>query len=552
MPPRTKPPAAARNSKIGKILEAIATGDSTTNRATATAKGTSTAGKKRATGKRPVNPARRPRKRKTREDEEQEEEEKEDQLQQARPAKKPRAAPTKTAVSKSKRAAKEDLNATKGLINEAPRHALDIFVFGEGSSGELGLGSKKYDNKKPIDVKRPRINHNLDATKVGVVQIACGGMHAIALTKENKIYTWGVNDDGALGRDTAWDGGVRDLEDSDSDSDSDDDDDDSGLNPFESTPGQVDPEGFPSSAVFTQVAATDSASFALTDEGLVYGWGTFRGSDGIIGFTPTIHKQPRPMLIPELEGIVKLACGSNHVVALDVSGKVYTWGSGGQFQLGRKATTRHEGQKAGLRPACCSKFNSRKYAVDIGAGSYHSFFIDNNKEVWGWGLNNYSQTGHSDNSGQDDAMVLMPRVIESLSGREVTQIVGGEHHTVACTKAGELLTWGRIDGHQVGHTNDTYTEENTVSDENNRPRILMEPTPISSKFQPPTGASYHRRGTDNDLQASQPCSLPRAQTPVSLSTIPARCIRGDSLPTTRPVRARATTSKFLKSSTTRQ
>lgn len=403
-------------------------------------------------------------------------EEKEEEEEVPNPSKKTKSTAKPKKPISTKVPPKPDQKVTN---NKVPEQVLDIFVFGEGSSGELGLGAKKYDGKKPIDVKRPRINHNLCSKGLGVVQMACGGMHAVALTRDNRIYTWGVNDDGALGRDTTWDGGTRDVDQEDSD---DDDDDDTGLNPIESTPTQVGLMDIKPGDRFSQVAATDSASFALTTDGRIYGWGTFRGSDGIIGFTPTIRIQARPMEIPGLKNITKLACGSNHVVALDLMGRVYTWGSGGQFQLGRKATTRHDGPKAGLRPECCSKFSAKKYAVDIGAGSYHSFFIDNHKEVWGWGLNNYSQTGHNDDSGQDDAMVLMPRVIESLSGLKIAQIVGGEHHTVARTENGELLTWGRVDGHQVGHTADKYIDgENAVFDENKRPRILMEPTRIDGK-----------------------------------------------------------------------
>jgi regulator of chromosome condensation len=39
------------------------------------------------------------------------------------------------------------------------------------------------------------------------VQVACGGMHTIALDTEGCLWTWGVNDEGALGRrtgGTAW------------------------------------------------------------------------------------------------------------------------------------------------------------------------------------------------------------------------------------------------------------------------------------------------------------------------------------------------------------
>lgn len=160
-------------------------------------------------------------------------------------------------------------------INFASTQPLDIFVFGEGESGELGLGNKKSDGKKPVKVKRPRLHHLLPAQDVGVVQIACGGMHTVALTKDNKILTWGVNDQGALGRDTAWDGGVRDA-------DADDSDDEleefENMNPVESTPAEVNTKNIAPGIKFVKVVASDSASFALTEDGRVYGWGTFRVS----------------------------------------------------------------------------------------------------------------------------------------------------------------------------------------------------------------------------------------------------------------------------------
>lgn len=175
-----------------------------------------------------------------------------------------RPAAKKVTAPKPKRQARE-LKA----INEPPRQVMDIFVFGEGTAGELGLGSVRVDGKKPIDVKRPRLNSNLK----GVVQVACGGMHVAALTDDNKILTWGVNDQGALGRDTTWDGGVRDVDDEEDD---DEDDDDTGMNPKESTPSEVDMSDVPENTVWVQIVASDSATFALTTTGQVYGWGTFR------------------------------------------------------------------------------------------------------------------------------------------------------------------------------------------------------------------------------------------------------------------------------------
>jgi regulator of chromosome condensation len=45
---------------------------------------------------------------------------------------------------------------------------------------------------------------------------------------------------------------------------------------MEATPTQVDPAAFPQGTIFTQLAATKSATFVLTSTGSVYGWGTFR------------------------------------------------------------------------------------------------------------------------------------------------------------------------------------------------------------------------------------------------------------------------------------
>ena len=64
----------------------------------------------------------------------------------------------------------------------------------------------------------------------------------------------------------------------DAGSDSEDSDDDVDLSPPESTPAAIDGAVLPKDHTFVQVVATDSASFALTSTGEVYGWGSFRVS----------------------------------------------------------------------------------------------------------------------------------------------------------------------------------------------------------------------------------------------------------------------------------
>ncbi|PWY77998.1 Ran exchange factor Prp20/Pim1 [Aspergillus eucalypticola CBS 122712] len=372
----------------------------------------------------------------------------------------------------------------KVVINHAPTTRLNVYVCGEGSSGELGLGSAK----NAVDVKRPRLNANLPADRVGVVQVAVGGMHCVALTYDNKILTWGVNDQGALGRDTTWDGGYKDMDKADNESDS-DSDDDIALNPHESIPTAIPSEAFPKDTVFVEVAAGDSSSFALTDDGQVYGWGTFRSNDGILGFDATNKVQLTPSLIPSLKKIKHLACGDNHVLALNEKGAVFSWGSGQQNQLGRRIIERN--RLNGLQPR---EFGLPKNIVHIGCGAFHSFAVHQSGEVYAWGLNSFGETGIRAGAGDDEAAIVHPTAVESLSGKAVTQICGGAHHSLAIADNGECLVWGRLDGYQTGLKIDSLPEDAVIKDERGRPRILIEPKAV-----PGVKANTVAAGSDHSL-----------------------------------------------------
>lgn len=261
MPPKRQAStkaSAAKSAAASKPARAGAT-KATTSKATkaAPAKATKTAAPKPAPKAKAA-----PKKRKV-----ETEDEASPEPEEARPAKRSKATPA--APSKRQRVVKSPSPKVEKhlpVINTAPERILEVFAFGNGENGELGLGPSKTETLLP---KRNLFLDPRDAEKYNVVQIHCGGMHTIALTNQNKIVTWGVNDKGALGRDTAWEGGLRDADASDSESEEGD------LNPKESTPTDIPASAFPEGTKFVQVTAGDSSSFALTDTGLVYGWGTF-------------------------------------------------------------------------------------------------------------------------------------------------------------------------------------------------------------------------------------------------------------------------------------
>ncbi|KAI9808901.1 MAG: hypothetical protein M1826_004018 [Phylliscum demangeonii] len=391
---------------------------------------------------------------------------------------------TAKAAAKSARAV---VDPRRAILNHKPTARLTVWVCGEGSAGELGLGPQADS----IDVKRPRLNVLLSPAEVGVVQMAAGGMHAAALTADNQLLTWGVNDLGALGRDTAWDGAQTvdadrtygpDVPESSAGG--------SGLNPREATPTAVSPEHFPDGTQFTQVAASDSATFALTDDGRVYGWGTFRGDDGVLGFSETVRVQLRPTLIAGLKKIKSVACGTNHVLALDDKGKVFAWGSSQQGQLGRRVVGR--AMAKGLVPREIS-FGRNKIAR-VACGAWHSFAIDTAKRLWAFGLNTYGQTGIATGAGEASATIDQPTLVSGLRDVGLMEVDGGAHHSLAVDDQGRCLVWGRCDSAQSGIELGTIPDDDVVFDTRGRQRFIQKATAI-----PGLQVVHVAAGTDNSF-----------------------------------------------------
>lgn len=355
-------------------------------------------------------------------------------------------------------------------VNEIPKPKttpLDVFVWGTGAMCELGLGPEA----KTKEVKRPRKNPfvlppalgQANGKDIAAVDFAAGGMHTLVLDLENNVWLWGSNDYGVLGRDTL---GQDVLKDMDVDDLSDDEDGD--LNPAELTPGKV--EGLPKLPVVA-LAATDNVLAVLLSNGDVWAWGCWRNNEGVLGFLRLKDKQRTPIKINELKNIVQMAAGKDHLLAIDTKGIVYAWGNGQQNQLGRKIGARHVYRL--LEPQPFGLYNV-KY---IASGDFHCFAVDHDDQVWLWGLNQYGQCGFEVENLLDGDADPKPRLVEGLLGKKVTQIAGGEHHTLAVTGDGQVLACGRLDMAELGIPEADYPAY-TFKDANGKPRSIPQPTPV--------------------------------------------------------------------------
>lgn len=293
-----------------------------------------------------------------------------------------------------------------------------LFTFGTNPFGALGFGEDVSEKFRPAEV-------SIDGKKA--VQVSCGGMHTLVLAEDGSVYSFGVNDEGALGRKTqgsAWEkDGPSGKEDS-------------------AFPGRV---RLPPEVVVTKVAAGDGFSFAITEDGCVYGWGVFKDdTSGVAAFSSTegVCKLPKLVYEPTTsrDRVIDLCTGDRHVAALTIRGEVLTWGMGGQGQLGRVepfANDERPDLSILLTPTPVSGVQQVAHGLVVGiaCGSYTTFAITKQGSVIAWGLNASGQLGFA-----AEQFVWRPVVVESLHG--VASLQGGEHHSLVITKKGQVLSFG--------------------------------------------------------------------------------------------------------------
>ncbi|XP_065186805.1 regulator of chromosome condensation-like [Sycon ciliatum] len=316
---------------------------------------------------------------------------------------------------------KHSLSSQSGPSAKKPRVSLQRFTsrtegtlltLGQGDMGQLGLGEDIMERRRPAIVR--------ELEDIPIKQVVCGGMHTVALTTEGKVYTFGCNDEGALGR-----------------------------TGDEALPGLVDLKGD-----VVQISAGDSHTGLLMADGSLLACGTFRDGNGIIGLTADTKKATVPTVIFPAD-CVRVSSGSDHMAVVKADGTLWTFGNAEQGQLGRVPTCfsmrgGRRGLKFLLEPHRVEMPRHRT-VTDVYCGSFHTFaVVEHGTEVYVFGLNNYGQLGLG-----DVEMRNMPCRLENFPPADVSakehepQFSGGQHHSLMLY-GGRVYAFGRSDYGRLG------------------------------------------------------------------------------------------------------
>jgi regulator of chromosome condensation len=133
-----------------------------------------------------------------------------------------------------------------------------------------------------------------------------------------------------------------------------------------------------------------------------------------------------------------------------MGGDVYAWGSNEGCSLGFEECELLVPFNTGLN-----------HIVRLYAGAYHNFAIDDNNNVWVFGLNNMGQCGLDES--EDFIIPSREHPFFNKVEKKIDEIVAGQHHTLALMHDGQIYSFGRSDNGQLGLGNNVISNKRVVA-----------------------------------------------------------------------------------------
>ncbi len=298
----------------------------------------------------------------------------------------------------------------------------------------------------------------------GIVAIAAGAQHSLALLRDGTVMAWGDNEQGQLGE------GTRSGP-------------DHCYTETEPTQCSTSPVPVGGLSEVTAIAAGQNFSLALLRNGTVVAWGS--NNMGELGNGNSSWADDVPTPVSGLSGVTSIAAGGDTGLALLGNGTVMAWGANEFGQLGDGSLTQSD------VPVAVSGLSG---VSSIAVGGANSLALLDDGTVMAWGSNISGALGNGTNTGPDECFPLnfcstTPIAVSGLG--HVTAIAAGGGQSLALLSDGAVMAWGLNWDGQLG--------DGTV-------QSSYTPIAVSAL----SHASAIAAGEDFTLAYGLPCRLPPA------------------------------------------
>ncbi|MCL5037450.1 MAG: hypothetical protein M1269_10110 [Chloroflexi bacterium] len=272
-----------------------------------------------------------------------------------------------------------------------------VWAWGSDEYGQLGFETSGIKNT-PVQI----------LSLTGVIDIACGGYHGLALKSDGTVWVWGMNEFGQL------DDGTR---------------------------------GYTSLTGVIAIAMGWNHSLVLKSDGTVWAWGDNR--DGELG-DGTYTDKNTPVQVLNLTGVIAIVGGWHHSLALKSDGTVWAWGWNEHGQLGDGTGGDYKNNNDKNTPVQVSNLTG---VISIAAGGDHSLALKSDGTLWIWGSNDYGKLGDgTDVNKNTPIQVKGPDGIGYLT--DIIAIAEGDLHSLALKADGTVWAWGCNETGQLGDGTD--------------------------------------------------------------------------------------------------
>ncbi len=304
-----------------------------------------------------------------------------------------------------------------GLLTAAVSDGLTVSNMAAGgyhtlivkSDGSLWVCGRNDESQLGLDFSNQNVAIQTRlASPTGVVAVAGGVKHSLALLADGTVRGWGDNWQGQVG--------------------------DGSTSEYVRLPTPV--VGL---ADAVALSANYAHSLALDSAGRVWAWGNNRfGELGIGPATnaPFIPSQTNvAQQVPGIFNITAIAAGDGYSLAVRNDHTLWAWGNNGHGQLGKGA----DGPSTNV-PQRAVVSNVAAAA----AGRYFAMALRRDGTVWAWGDNGSGQLGDGTTNGHRYA----PAPVMSLSN--VAAIAAGDGYALAAKADGTVWAWGDNSDGQLG------------------------------------------------------------------------------------------------------